>query len=254
MNSSIQNLSENTKRVIKFTLSAPHAHIREESMNQFLYSTYLNPHRNMLLGLLGNIIGLKGYNSLNRQQEPEWYQKLKHIKYAIINNGVNGEFTSQNVVYTNTTKQINNGNSLQIREVWLYDVSWTIYLVIEDKITEKIADYIINKKRANGMLYLGKGQHYAIISDASVENINKVPKSENIETVKSLMLKDDIEIEDDTFEEDEFYLLRQNMPVGFVANTLHPLKKEFIWTNGPIQIINFNNFYRTVDNGVIQII
>ena len=72
---------------IKFELTASMAIIKKPDSNETYY-TYNFPHKIMLFGLLGAIIGLNGYNYYSFQKWlgkpieklPEFYEKLKKIK------------------------------------------------------------------------------------------------------------------------------------------------------------------------------
>ena len=69
---------------IKFDLTSPMAIIRKPDSNETYY-TYNFPHKIMLLGILGSIIGLNGYNYQLLQKNlgkkaggnPEFYEELK---------------------------------------------------------------------------------------------------------------------------------------------------------------------------------
>ena len=75
---------------IKFELTASMAIIKKPDSNETYY-TYNFPHKIMLFGLLGAIIGLNGYNYYSFQKWlgkpieklPEFYERLKKIKIGI---------------------------------------------------------------------------------------------------------------------------------------------------------------------------
>ena len=75
---------------IKFELTSNMAIIRKPDSNETYY-TYNFPHKIMLLGLLGAIIGLNGYNYYLLQKNlgkkvdelPEFYTKLQNLKIGI---------------------------------------------------------------------------------------------------------------------------------------------------------------------------
>ena len=75
------------QETIKFELSSRMAIIGKPESNE-IYFTYTFPHKIMLLGILGAIIGLNGYNYyclrkyLKKKVDdlPEFYTKLKNLK------------------------------------------------------------------------------------------------------------------------------------------------------------------------------
>ena len=76
---------------LKFELKSNMAIIKKPDSNETYY-TYNFPHKIMLLGLLGAIIGLNGYNYYSFQKSigkevkeiPEFYDKLKNLKIGIL--------------------------------------------------------------------------------------------------------------------------------------------------------------------------
>ena len=79
-------------QAIKFELSSNMGIIKKPDSNETYY-TYNYPHKIMLLGILGAIIGLNGYNytafqkylGQNVENElPEFYTKLCNLKISIV--------------------------------------------------------------------------------------------------------------------------------------------------------------------------
>ena len=75
---------------VKFELTSQMAIIRKPDSNETYY-TYNFPHKIMILGMIGAIIGLNGYNYYSFQKSlgkkvsgiPEFYEKLKELKIGI---------------------------------------------------------------------------------------------------------------------------------------------------------------------------
>jgi CRISPR-associated protein, Cas5h family len=128
-----------------------------------------------LLGLLGAILGLKGYNEQGKNDKyPEFYEKLNNIKIAIVPlTKYNGIFSKKIQVFNNSVGYASQeqGNNLIIREQWLENPRWKIFINLESKVEtnllEKLEDYLINSK-AIYIPYLGKNDHYANISNVEL--------------------------------------------------------------------------------------
>ena len=64
-------------RALKFTLSGKNAFFKKPEVNAYFYFTYGQIHRVALLGILGAIVGYKGYGCTGTY--PEFYEKLKDL-------------------------------------------------------------------------------------------------------------------------------------------------------------------------------
>ena len=152
-------------KVLKFTLSGTHAFFKKPDVNAYIYFTYSNIHKIALLGLLGAIVGYKGYNSQYEEGStyPQFYEKLRHIKLGIVpsikkgfeDKSIKGYFTKKVQTFNNTVGYANKDGNLIVKEQWIENPCWDIYLLLDNKESEKISDYIINSKSVF-IPYLGK--------------------------------------------------------------------------------------------------
>lgn len=71
----------NLCRALKFTLSGKTAFFKRPEVNTYYYFTFGNIHKVALLGMFGAILGYQGYN--NTKELPEFYRKLKDVKYLL---------------------------------------------------------------------------------------------------------------------------------------------------------------------------
>lgn len=165
---------------ISFKLSGKTACFRKPDVNAYAYFTYNNIHKPALLGLLGAIIGLGGYNQLfekNRDLKkgsleyddgfPEFYQVLKDLKISIIPLAKNGYFSKKIQVFNNSVgyASFEEGGNLIVREQWLENPAWQIIILDDDsKVYQKIKEYL-EKGKAIYIPYLGKNDHFANISE-----------------------------------------------------------------------------------------
>jgi len=178
-------------KAISFNLSGKFAHFKKPDVNSYAYFTYSHIHKVALLGIFGAILGLKGYE--NKNELPEFYKKLKHLKIAIIPK--RPYFNKKIQTFNNSVGYASKeeGGNLIVREQWLENPSWEI-VVLDDESSEfkALKEKLLNKE-ATFIPYLGKNDFFANISDVKeielqkcsgeIECISLVPKKE-IEFIK----------------------------------------------------------------------
>ena len=170
------------------------------------YFTYGNIHKPALLGIFGAILGYSGYMN-QTSTYPEYYDKLKDLQISIIPNRRN--FKKKIQVFNNSVGYASKqeGGNLIVKEQWLEDPSWTVYVMISNEESEKLADHMIHR-RCVYIPYLGKNDHPADIHDISYVEI-----SENKEfgcMINSLSPYDGInfDMSEATFKYEEFLPIR----------------------------------------------
>lgn len=122
---------------------------------------------------------------------PEFYEKLKDIKISIVSNGKNGYFNKKLQTFNNSVGYASKeeGGNLIVKQFWLENPSWDIYILLDCDEAKKIADYIQNRK-AIYLPYLGSNDHLANIMDVEIIDIEEKMSSED-ETIEILsMIKD----------------------------------------------------------------
>lgn len=241
------------KKVIKFRLSGKSAIFTIPDINKEEYHfTYNHIHKVTLLGILGAIIGLEGYNLqyINKSEYPEFYRVLKDIKVSIIPSKPTFKIKEQ--VFTNTTGFGNKDGNEIIREKWLEEVEWNIYLMqgkIEENIWNKVYDYILNGQQIYS-IYLGRRGHLAKIDDVEkiMENeIQEVEYADDIDNINSLFYYEILDEYDEPSDEDGYWL-RESMPIGLDKETNLYINKTYVFTNYELEINNTNNLYKHNNN------
>ena len=215
---------EKNMKVLKFNLSGDFAFFKNEVMND-IYDTYPHIHRPALLGLFGAILGYDGYAQTQKvfgktdNSYPEYYQKLKDLKVAIVPK--KQSFTKILETFTNTTAMFNrvtvmdkkekdektnendeevkkvkdqksdkkSGATLIVKQFWLEKPSWDIYLMVDNEESKKIEESILNFKTVYS-LYLGANNHFANISDIGILEGKEI--TENSFIISSLIKADEI--------------------------------------------------------------
>lgn len=251
------------QETIKFELSSRMAIIKKPESNETYY-TYSFPHKIMLLGILGAIIGLNGYNyyALKKylgqpvEELPEFYLKLKSLKIGILPNIRNENFKRKIQTFNNSVGYASKeeGNNLVVKEQWLENPSWDIY-ILDDGSDEykKLKEYLINKK-CEYIPYIGKNDHFANIRNIEVLNA-EIKKNDCIDSIFS---EDILSGYVDEFEEmfafgayggkeyeyKEVLPTRLNEKIGYVDF------KPFIFTNKKVNIKDDIDVYLVGDRAI----
>lgn len=244
---------------LSFEISGKSAIFKKPDVNSYTYFTYNNIHKPALLGILGAIIGLGGYNKLhdenieNKKNKkplndsfPEYYKKLKDLKVSIIpKNGKEpntGYFTKKIQTFNNSvgyaSKEL--GGNLIVREQWLENPKWKIIILeAESEEYQKIKEYLLNKK-AVYIPYLGKNDHPANID--FVEEIN-LESSEDFEKIDSLFIEDYFEIKDSAGRRVLPFIFKEVSPLSLQKDFHFYEYKNLIFTN---QKLSLSSEYKNI--------
>ena len=141
------------ERLISFDLKADFGFFKKPDIND-AYLTYNMLHKPALLGILGAIIGLKGFEQNKRL--PDYYTLLKHVKIGIKPLETdNGNFLKCFIGY-------NNGGILQVKEQTLIQPAYRCFLLLTDEDeTERILYDYLKSYRAEFLPYMGKNDFSA---------------------------------------------------------------------------------------------
>lgn len=242
--------------VIKFTLEGKFGFFKKPDVNTYLYFTYGNIHKVALLGMFGAILGYKGYNQMSFAEKykkefkgllennegcyPEFYEKLNHLKVAIIPKEISikkkVQVFNNSVGYASKEK----GGNLIVKEQWLENPSWDIYIAIDDEEGRKLAKALMDSRFVY-IPYLGKNDHLADIKN--VELIPDVKVINSLCTINSLFVKDDFQIvENDEFDEVDdseedipIFKYEEKLPISLEKTTNKYELRNFIYTNASLK-------------------
>ena len=247
------------QETIKFELSSRMAIIRKPESNE-IYFTYTFPHKIMLLGILGAIIGLNGYNYyclrkyLKKKVDdlPEFYTKLKNLKIAVVPNIHKTNFNKKIQTFNNSVGYASEeqGNNLIVKEQWIENPTWDIYILSDESDEYKqIKDYLLNSK-CEYIPYIGKNDHFANIDNVEILQTELI-KSEK---VNSLFFKKDLlETVDDfasilAFDEieniEKEYEFTEKLPTCLDAQIGYTNFENFMFTNNHVNINSDVKLYK----------
>lgn len=260
-------MNENEAKIISVDFKASFGFLKKFDINEDIYLTYNCLHKPALLGILGSIIGLKGYYQAftEKRNEPEYYEKLIDIKIGIQPiNSSNGNFQKTVIVYNNSVGYASKepGGNLIIKEQTLIRPSYRVYILLQDEYSFLIYDYL-KKKKAEFIPYLGKND-FQLDWNEPKDCKAKTFKANSSFSVSSLFIKDSIVKEfikknlgiGLNVNAQPFYIYFERLPIGFSSLTKNYELSEFVFTNATFEQ-NFqlaNLFEIEMDDGTKQVI
>ena len=232
---------------IKFKLSGRTGFFKKPDVNANTYFTYNHIHKISLLGLLGAILGLEGHIQQERkireqkeeQQYPEFYDKLQSLKVSIVPHGDRGYFTKKIQEFNNSVGYANeDGGTLIVKEQWLENPSWTIYLLndgsISSELFSKLQSYLLNKQ-AVYFPYLGKNDHPATIEKVEIVQLSPIDR---IEGIHSLFYAEEVEFKSrGTFDGENVHYYKEFLPVSLHAEHNYYEFNQVAFTNRKVKSV-----------------
>ena len=233
-------------KVLKFTLSGKHAFFKKPEVNTFYYFTYGTIHKVALLGIFGSILGYQGYGSIRqdkkgnlifgeKEKSPEFYERLQGLQVAVEPLGKKGYMPKKIQVFNNSVGYASKeqGGNLIVKEQWLENPQWNIYVLLEGEESKKLAK-ALEEKRCIYYPYLGKNDHFADITQIQVMEAKEGVGKGRID---SMFLKDKAvfsiieEDDDDDWDEIEWFKYHEVLPVGLREGIGMYQKETFVYTN-----------------------
>lgn len=157
------------EKLVSINIKSDFGFLKKPDTNDPIYMTFNMLHKPSLLGILGAIIGEKGFQK--HGEMPEYYKKLKDLKVSIApleedgnNYHENGNFAKTNIKYSNTTGFANKsekdgGDNLLITEQTLVAPAFKCWILLNlgNEIEAKIYCYL-KENKAEYLPYMGKNE------------------------------------------------------------------------------------------------
>lgn len=240
----------NCMDILRFTLSGNQAFFKKPDVNAYYYFTFGHIHKVALLGLFGAILGYGGYNSMtlkdkrDRDDYPEFYDKLKDIKISILPICKKGSFDKKIVEFNNSVGYASKeqGGNLIIKQQWLEKPKWHIYLAVDCSESEKITNVLLNR-RCVYMPYLGSNSHPADISEV---HLITGEQEKNPSYISSMFFKKCAEL--DVYDEDEWFKYEEMLPVGLDKELNMYIYEKMIFSDMKVLQCNTDNVYKIHDD------
>lgn len=220
--------------VLKFNLSGKTAFFKIEEVNTYYCNTFGNIHKVALLGIFGAILGYGGYSQMKKNDDyPEFYKRLKDINLSIIPIHKQGLADRKIQSFNNSVgyASAEQGGNLIVKENWLENPSWDIYVKLDNEESQKLAQKLLDHSCVF-IPYLGKNDHPADIKHVEVINAKHVAKDSI--TIDCLYPKEifSIQVEqDDFFAEYEFFKYEEHLPLLMDSEANRYIQKPFVFTN-----------------------
>lgn len=225
--------------ILKFSLKGKSAFFKKPEVNSYFSFTYGNIHKVALLGMFGAILGYGGYASMDSKKEkyPEFYEKLKNIQCAIIPKNQDGYINKKIQYFNNSVGYASNHGNLIVKEQWLENPSWNIYVALDCEEAMKMAEFILSRKCIY-IPYLGKNDHPADIGDVHIYK-ECIPTT-NFLKIDSLFLKRKASFGDPEDYEEEYdwikeYKYEEHLPIALNSETQMYEMAVFVHSNLPVE-------------------
>lgn len=227
-------------KVLRFTLSGKEAFFKNPEMNSYFYFSYGHIHRVALLGMFGAILGYGGYTEQTSQKivptYPEFYERLKELHISVIPICENGNFMKKMVVFNNSvgyaSKEV--GGNLIVKQQWLEEPEWYIYVALDCEEAEKLAAQMINQKCVY-IPYLGSNDHPADITDVT---IIEAVLEENVHKIDSFCKKEMAEYDLDDDEEERPYKYEEALPYALDEELNMHVLQSYILSNLAVEQVH----------------
>ena len=245
-------------QALKFYLSGKTAVFKRPDVNVQCYFTYSHIHKPALLGILGAICGFGGYNGQKAHNDkciaqkrendildyPEFYEKLKDIKVAIIPK--EPTFATKKQKYNNSAGYASKeeGNNLIVTEQWLENPGWEIFILLDGSEVTKNLKQRFLKREFVYIPYLGKNDHFADITDVEVVDLREV---QNCSQISSMIYSNKVESPaknpDDWDDETSYFKYVERLPVALDKDDNQYILQKFTFTNYDLKINDYKDIY-----------
>lgn len=232
--------------LISFDLQAGFGVFKKPDVNEGLQLTFNMLHKPGLLGILGAIAGLSGYQS--KGVFPEYYIQLRSLRVGVEPlEGCHerGNFTKTVIKYTNTVGYANADGNLLVTEQTLYQPAYRCYLLLDlDDPLNRVLYERIHAGEAEYLPYMGKNECSAWWDTASVQEYGfSEEKPTDSFPVSTLFRTDNWSVrkeKDDGFDKFELldftpkpqtFVYFERLPVDFDERLLQYRLANFAFTN-----------------------
>lgn len=120
-------------KIISFDVEADFGMFKKPDVNNPVYFTFNIIPKTQILGILGAVIGLRGYNQMKESDTyPEFYQELHNLPIGIVPYGNKGVYQKRLIKYNNTVGYANkDGGTLNIIEQTLINPKYRVYIGLD---------------------------------------------------------------------------------------------------------------------------
>jgi CRISPR-associated protein Cas5h len=265
-------------KLISFDIKADFGMLKKPDTNEPVYLTFNMLHKPALLGILGAIAGLKGFQK--NGELPEYYEKLKNVQVGIMplpkdenserSYHENGNFTKTIIKYNNTTGLASEetGGNLIVAEQTLISPAFRCFVLLDETIKDqkKLIDNLLSYQ-SEFVPYLGKNDCSLWWENAKeIEFTEFEPKGSF--KIGSLFVKEE-PVKDSKDEEALFDILMdspegntfsyfENLPISYLSAPLFQYElRNFAFTDWDLKFKKKNDFHyiqlKTEKHEIVQL-
>lgn len=254
------------KKLISIDLKADLGFLKKPDINEGIYLTYNMLHKPVLLGILGAVVGLEGYQT--RGKLPEYYEQLKHLRVGVQPlNARKGNFLKTVVQYNNgvgyASQEI--GGNLIVREQILIKPAFRCFLELDDgSVQEQKLLTSLQNNEADYVPYLGKNEFSLWWENYSEYDYEPFHFDKDF-VISTIFMKSDEVIKEmvkkriiSVFATSGIvpkFMSFEELPIGFHEQLLQYEKRQFVFTNFTLsRELRLEGLYSVQgQNGLIQL-
>lgn len=231
-------------KALMFSIDGRTAFFKKPDVNTYVYFTYGNLHKVALLGILGAVLGLEGYNQQKDKKFPEFYEKLKDVKVSIVPMNSKGYFNKKVQTFNNSVGYASEeqGGNLVVKEQWIEEPKWRIFVALDGS---SITSELQNRFEENSFVYipyLGKNDHTARIKDIEVIEMEK---SNDVSHIDSIFPKKYFECDslDDDSDDEIIWKYEERLPIKLEETANQYITESCVHTNSKLIIKENHDLY-----------
>ncbi len=272
------------KQLISIDFHADFGMLKKPDTNDPIYITFNMLHKPSLLGILGAILGLKGFQApepkskkkVNKKAQEldfgeedtkyfiaEYYAKLQHIPIGIKPLGdSNGSFTKTVIKYNNGVGYANqDGGNLIITEQTLINPAYRCFLLLEleNEIENRLYNALKNYE-AEFLPYFGKNEFSIWWEAFQVYDYQQFVAEERTFKIDSIFIKEQ-PVKDGKVVKSSFrptgikkYMYFETLPIGYNDRIIQYDYQAFAYTDYDLkQEYPIENLYQINNETIIQL-
>ncbi len=248
------------KQLISFDIKADFGFLKKPDTNEPMYLTFNMIHKPFVLGLLGAILGERGFQK--NEVLPDYYLKLKSTPIGFMPlNAEKGNFQKTVIKYNNGVGYASHetGGNLIITEQTLIKPSYRIYLLTDNQeLIQRIQNY-----EAEFLPYLGKNDFSLWWDNVKVYDYKEFEPTSSYQVnslfIKKKIIKNGKEINNDIpvwemdFTGNEFMYF-ERLPIGYDEELFQYEYQPFVLTSFKLKKgYKIDNLYQLNKDEIIQV-
>lgn len=259
-------------KLVSINIKSDFGFLKKPDTNDPIYLTFNMLHKPALLGIMGAIIGAKGFQKYG--ELPEYYLKLNSVKVSIApleEEGKlfheNGNFVKTIIKYNNTTGLASEeeGGNLMITEQSLVSPAYKCWFLLNTENTDenKLYNYL-KTSQAEYLPYLGKNE-FSLWWDNFTEYDYDLFDSVDSFKINSIFIKE-TPVKDGKINthfrpgvlsfSGNNYMYFERLPIGYLEQLLQYEYRDFSFTNWELkkdyQLPENYPLYKLSSNEIIQ--